>query len=170
MPVVSSLWTGTLQTAASYKSAAVSQFAARAPKGELERHERLFEVIYRSFRLDPRWDAARLQFWQTIDQIERKGIQDRLRIMENSRREIGAIIDRTYEHRQAGLDRQFERQSQALRGVEIFVDPATDSRIELSTGYERAWTNGLGDYLLSNSPDFDPGREPGANWRALVRE
>lgn len=170
MPVVSSLWTGTLQTAASYKSAAVSQFAARAPKGEIERHERLFEVIYRSFRLNPRWDAARLQFWQTIDQIERKGIQDRLRIMENSRREIGAIIDRTYEHRQASLDRQFERQSQALRGVEIFVDPATDSRIELSTGYERAWTNGLGDYLLSNSPDFDPAREPGGNWRALVRE
>jgi hypothetical protein len=170
LPMVSSLWTGTLQTAASYKSAAISQFAARAPKGELERHERLFEAIYRSFRLNPRWDAARLQFWQTVDQIERKGIQDRLRIMEDSRREIGAIIDRTYEHRQASLDRQFERQSQTLRGVEIFVDPATDSRIELSTGYDRVWTNGLGDYLLSNSPDFDPSREPGGNWRALVRE
>ncbi len=170
LPMASSVWTGTLQTAASYKSAAVAQFAARAPQGELERHVRLFEAIWRSFRLDPRWDAARLQFWQAIARIEHQGAQDRLRIMEQSRREIGAIVDQTYASRQASLDRQFERRSQALRGVETFVDPATDTRVELSHGYQDAWTNGLGDYVLSDSPGFDPGRELGGNWRALVRE
>jgi hypothetical protein len=170
VPMASSVWTGTLQTAASYRSAAVSQFAARAPKGELERHERLFETIWRSFRLDPRWDAARLQFWQAIARIEQKGAQDRLRIMEESRREIGAIVDQTYASRQASLDRQFERRSQALRGVETFVDPATDARVELSNAYQGAWTNGLGDYVLSDAPGFDPGRELGGTWRALVRE
>jgi hypothetical protein len=170
VPMASSVWTGTLQTAASYKSAAVAQFAARAPQGELERHSRLFEAIWRSFRLDPRWDAARLQFWQNIARIEQKGAQDRLRIMEQSRREIGEIIDQTYASRQASLDRQFERRSQALRGVETFVDPATDARVELSHGYQDAWTNGLGDYVLSDSPGFDPGRELGGSWRALVRE
>jgi hypothetical protein len=170
LPSASSVWTGTLQMTASYRSAAVSQFAARAPKGELEKNERLFETIYRSFRLDPRWDAARLQFWQAIQRIEQKGAQDRLRIMENSRREIGAIVDQAYENRQASLDRTFERQSQALRGVETFVDPSTSTRVELSNGYQNAWTNGLGDYLLSDSPGFDPGRELGGTWRELQRE
>jgi hypothetical protein len=54
--------------------------------------------------------------------------------------------------------------------VETFVDPSTSSRVELSTGYQGAWTNGLGDYLLSDSPGFDPGRDLGGNWRELVRE
>ena len=169
-PSAASVWTGTLQMAASYRSAAVPQFAARAPKGELEKNERLFEAIYRSFRIDPRWDAARLQFWQAIQRIEQKGAQDRLRIVENSRRDIGAIMDQVYENRQASLDRTFERQSQALRGVETFVDPSTNSRVELSTGYQGAWTNGLGDYLLSDSPGFDPGRDLGGSWRELRRE
>jgi hypothetical protein len=170
IPAVAGVWAGTLQMAASYRSAAISQFAARAREGELEKHERLFELIYRSYRLNPQWDAARWQFIQTIDRIERKGAQDRLRIMENSRREIGAIMDQVYESRQASLDRTFERQSQALRGVETFVDPSTSSRVELSTGYQGAWTNGLGDYVLSDSPGFDPGRDLGGNWRELVRE
>lgn len=170
LPSASSVWMGTLQMTASYRSAAVSQFAARAPKGELEKNQRLFEAIYRSFRIDPRWDAARLQFWQAIQRIEQKGAQDRLRIMENSRRDIGAIMDQVYENRQASLDRTFERQSQALRGVETFVDPSTSTRVELSNGYQNAWTNGLGDYLLSDSPAFDPGRDLGGNWRELRRE
>jgi hypothetical protein len=79
-------------------------------------------------------------------------------------------MDQVYESRQASLDRTFERQSQALRGVETFVDPSTSSRVELSTGYQGAWPNGLGDYLLSDSPGFDPGRDLGGNWRELVRE
>lgn len=170
LPSASSVWMGTLQMTASYRSAAVSQFAARAPKGELEKNERLFETIYRSFQIDPRWDAARLQFWQAIQRIEQKGAEDRRRIMENSRREIGAIMDQVYENRQAALDRTYERQSQALRGVESFVDPSTNTRVELSNGYQNAWTNGLGDYLLSDSPGFDPGRDLGGNWRELRRE
>lgn len=170
LPSAASVWTGTLQMTASYRSAAVSQFAARAPKGELEKNERLFETIYRSFRIDPRWDAARLQFWQAIQRIEQKGAEDRRRIMENSRREIGAIVDQVYENRQAALDRTYERQSQALRGVETFVDPSTSTRVDLSNGYQNAWTNGLGDYILSDSPGFDPGRELGGTWRELRRE
>jgi hypothetical protein len=43
-------------------------------------------------------------------------------------------------------------------------------RVELSTGYQGAWTNGLGDYLLSDLPGFDAGRDLGGNWRALRRE
>ena len=170
LPSASSVWMGTLQMTASYRSAAVSQFAARAPKGEFEKNERLFETIYRSFQIDPRWDAARLQFWQAIQRIEQKGAEDRRRIMENSRREIGAIMDQVYENRQAALDRTYERQSQALRGVGSFVDPSTNTRVELSNGYQNAWTNGLGDYLLSDSPGFDPGRDLGGNWRELRRE
>jgi len=43
-------------------------------------------------------------------------------------------------------------------------------RVELSTSYQGAWTNGLGDYLLSDSLGFDPGRDLGGNWRELRRE
>jgi 4-alpha-glucanotransferase len=49
------------------------------------------------------------------------------------------------------------------------VDPATDRRVEVSSGFSHVWTDG-NDYLLSNEAGFDPLRELGGSWRALQRE
>jgi hypothetical protein len=148
-------------------TAAVSQCAARAPKGQLERHENLFEAIYRSFRLNPMWESAVAQHFQTMDRINLKGVQDRQRIMRQSQQEIGAMIEQGYYARAALLDRSAERQILALRGVETYIDPATRTRVDFTTGYQGAWTNGLGDYVLSDSPGFNPARELEGNWTAL---
>jgi len=68
------------------------------------------------------------------------------------------------------MDRSAERQIQALRGVETYIDPATRTRVDLTTGYQGAWTNGLGDYVLSDAPGFNPARELEGNWTALQPE
>ncbi len=153
-----------------YTTAAVSQFAARAPKGDLQKHEKLFEVIYRSFRLDPVWESAIAQHFQTMDRINLKGVQDRQRILRQSQQEIGAMIEQGYNARQAMMDRSMERQIQALRGVETYIDPTSRTRVDLTTGYRGAWTNGLGDYVLSDSPGFNPTRDLQGSWTALQPE
>ncbi len=155
------------QMSGNYSVAALAQFAARAPKGELEKHEQLFEAIYRSFRLNPVWESAVARHFQIIDQINLKGVQDRQRIMRQSQQEISAMMEQGYNARQAMIDRGTERRIQALRGVETYIDPATNSRVELTTGYQNAWTNGLGDYVLSDSPGFNPARELQGNWTEL---
>lgn len=158
------------QMSGNYSNAAIRQFAARAPKGQMERHERLFDVIYRSFQLNPVWESAVAQHLQIMDQINLKGVQDRQRILHQSQQEISAMIEQGYNARQARMDRSAERQIQALRGVETYIDPTTQNRVQLNTGYQGAWTNGLGDYVLSNSPGFNPTRELRGNWRALKPE
>lgn len=161
LPVLSGMGTFGSQMSGNYTLAAVSQFAARAPKGRLERNEKLFDVIYRSFRLNPVWESAVARYFQTMDQINLKGVQDRQRIMHQSQQEISAMIDQGYNARQAIMDRSAEKQIQALRGVETYIDPTTQSRVELTSGYQGAWTNGLGDYVLTDSASFSPARDLG---------
>jgi hypothetical protein len=170
LPVLSGMGTFSNQMSGNYTTAAVSQFAAHAPKGQLEQHEKLFDVIYRSFRLNPVWESAVAQHFQTMDRINLKGVQDRQRILHQSQQEIGAMIEQGYNARQATMDRSAERQIQALRGVETYIDPATQTRVELTSGYQGAWTNGLGDYVLTDSPGFNPARELEGNWTALKPE
>jgi hypothetical protein len=170
LPVLSTMGTFGNQVSGNYNMAAVDQFAARAPKGQLEQNEKLFEVIYRSFRVNPVWGSAVARHFQIMDRINLKGVQDRQRIMHESQQEISAMIEQGYNARQAIMDRSAERQIKALRGVETYIDPATQSRVELTSGYQGAWTNGLGDYVLSDSPGFNPARELQGNWTALKPE
>ncbi len=167
MPSIASMWSGQMQMANSYSMVALSQFAARAPKGELEQHERLFELIYRSFRFDPKWEAAYVMFMQNVAAIQRQGVADRARIITDMNREIGEMIHRGYVERQVSRDRTFDKQIQALRNVESWFDPATETRVELSAGYRNAWSNGLGDYILSDAPGFNPESVLGGRWSPL---
>lgn len=169
LPALSSLYTGLNQMAGNHASFTLHQFVARAPKGELEKHEGLFDVIYRSFRLHPVWEAAVVRHLMIMDQIERKGVRDRARIMRESQQEISAMVEQGHLARQNIRDRSAERRIQALRGLESYTDPATESRVELSSGFQGAWTNGLGDYVLSTSPSFNPAGLEGT-WHALTPE
>jgi hypothetical protein len=170
LPMLSAMGTFGNAMSGNYTMAATSQFAARAPKGELEANERLFDAIYRSYRVNPVWESAVARHFQVVDQINRKGVQDRQRIMHQSQQEISAMIDQGYSARQAITDRSAERHIQALRGVQTYVDPNTQTRVELVSGYQNAWTNGLGDYLLSDSAGFNPARELEGTWTALTPE
>ena len=40
--------------------------------------------------------------------------------------------------------------------METYAD--AHGKVELSSGYRRAWSRGDGTYRLSNTPGFDPGR------------
>jgi hypothetical protein len=68
------------------------------------------------------------------------------------------------------MDRSAEKQIQALRGVETYIDPSSNSRVELTSGYQGAWTNGVGDYVLTDSPGFNPARDLGGSWTELKPE
>lgn len=167
MPTLASMGTFNNQMAGNHTLAAYANFVARAPKGQLEKNEKLFDVIYRSYKLNPTWEAAITQHFVTMDQINLKGAQDRQRIIHQSQQEISAMIEQGHLRREAIRDRSAERQIQSLRGVETYIDPATHTSVELAAGYQGAWTNGLGDYVLTDSPGFNPARELNGHWTVL---
>ena len=64
LPMLSGMGSFGSQMSGNLTTAALSQCAARAPKGQHEQHEKLFEAIYRSFRLNPVWEPAVAQHFR----------------------------------------------------------------------------------------------------------
>jgi hypothetical protein len=159
--------TGQLGQALSYVCGADHVFGASAPAGLLEANEKLFRAIVGSVRVDPAWQARVQQVQANMQAAEVKGAADRSRIIARSAEETRRIMSDGWQRRQESQDRVAERWSQAMRGVETFRNPATGETVELSNRYGNAWSNGKNEYLLSDSPGFDPNTVSRESWTRL---
>ncbi len=142
-------------------------FGMRAPAGQLEANEKLFTLIASTLRLEPEWEGRVAQVQLDIAATNQKGAADRIRIQQQAAEEIRAIQDETYRNRQRSQDRSAHRIGQYIRGVETYRDPGTGEQVELSNQYGRAWSNGAGEYVLSDSPGFNPNQQLNGSWTQL---
>jgi hypothetical protein len=91
------------------------------------------------------------------------------RIVSQTSREISDMMRESYEQRQASQDRINDRWSQYMRGVDKYYDPIAQRPVELPSGYTNAWVNGQGEYIVTESVNFNPNVEVGGNWQKLGR-
>ena len=154
-------------SAVAYSMIAEAVFIARAPAGQLD--SKLVATIIASTRPNPQYEAAISQFLMNMNSIAQRGAMDRARIWKDAGDQINKTINETYEHQQAVQDRSAQQFSQAVRGVETYVNPSTGARVELTGGYDNAWINGRGEYLLSDSPGFDAAVTLHENWTQLKK-
>ena len=66
-------------------------------------------------------------------------------------------------------DRAAQQFSQAIRGMETYVNPTTGANVELTGGYDNAWVNNRGEYLVSDSPGFNAAVALRENWTQLKK-
>lgn len=161
---------GRMGQTTSYTEEARMLFGMRAPAGQLEANEKLFTLIASTLRVEPEWQGRLAQVQQNIAAIAQKGEADRARIRRQSAEDTRRIQDEVYWNRQQAQDasnRQFDRYT---RGVETYRDPGTGDRVELSNQYGHAWSNGAGEYILSDSPSFDPNQGGAAPGRPPPRD
>lgn len=86
---------------------------------------------------------------------------DRMAAMDNSMR--------SWEQQQASQDRQHTRFVQTIREVETWQ--GSNGAVELSSGYDQAWSRGDGTYIMSNKPGFDPAAVfQDQNWTEMKRK
>ena len=130
--------------------------AQRAPTGQLDASAKLFELIASTFRVDPEWQARVTKNAMAIQQIEQKGIRDRVAIQAKSAEDIRKIQQETYENQQKSQDSINANFSQVIRGVESYRNPTNGETLELDANYGHAWVNNRGEYLLSDQAGFDP--------------
>ncbi len=149
-----------------YSMYAENVFAARAPAGKLDK--KLIATIVASTRVDARWANAVGQVLVNMGNAQLKGAMDRQKIWHDAQQQISATITATYQHQQAVQDRAAAQFDQVIRGVETYVNPSTGQPVELTGGYNRAFTNGLGEYILADSPSFNPAALNG-NWTELKK-
>jgi hypothetical protein len=150
-----------------YSMYAENVFAARAPAGKLDK--KLIATIVASTRTDARWANAVGQVLLNIGNTQLKGAMDRQKIWHDAQQQISATITATYQHQQAVQDRAAAQFSQTIRGVETYVNPSTGTSVELTGGYNTAWVNNRGEYLLSDSPGFNPAVAFQEGWTELKK-
>jgi hypothetical protein len=71
------------------------------------------------------------------------------------------------ERREAGANHAVYGESQIIRGVQTFRDPASGATFELSNQFDHAWLNGSNEYVMSDDPNFNPNGNLSGNWTAL---
>jgi len=158
---------GRMGQAMSYSCGALYLFGARTPKGRLDANDKLFRAILGSVRVDPTWQARVQEVQQKIQAAELQGAKDRSRIIAKSGEDTSRMINEGFRRRQEAQERDSERWSQVIRGVETYRNPATGDTVELSNRYGNAWANGKNEYLLSESPNFNPNTVSRDNWTRL---
>ena len=153
---------------ASYQCRTTVKTVLAAPAGREEEAEKILGTIVASTRINPDWLSAVQGVYRNIAKVEMQETAKRAAMWRQTQSEISDIQRRTWENSQASQDRISEGWSQVLRGVETWKEPGGGS-IELSSGYNEAWSKGDGTYILSNEPLFDPSVAFQEDWKRLQK-
>ena len=165
---------------------AESLFGFRAERGRLDAMARACMASVKSIRMNPQWFMAyqaesrrilqeRIQMQQALQQMaaaQRASFQrsmHRLSDVSRTISETGDMVMAGYENRSAAYDRMSDNWSEAFRGVDSYASPGGGSSVELPGGYEHAWTNGLGEYVMTDSSFLNPNEFASGSWQQMQR-
>jgi hypothetical protein len=123
--------------------------------------------VLSTVRIDATWQARVSQVQLNIQAAELKCARDRSRIIAQSAEDTRKTLREGYESRQRSHDRTSAEFSDALRGVQNYRNPTTGEVVQLDNQYGHAWASGNGEYVLSDSPGFNPNATLRVNWTEL---
>jgi hypothetical protein len=141
-----------------------------AGAGRLDANADLFLALIRSFQLNPHWYAAYKSIVQQLAQMQIQRIRHIGQIGElaaRSGRELREQNLNEWYARQATYDRLATDWSRTIRDVDAFMDPHKQEVVELPAGYGHAWANNLGEYILTDNPNFNPNLDSNLHWEPM---
>lgn len=147
-------------------------FSFKARKGALEENQKLFQTVANSLRTNPDWFNRYSQVIEVLAQIQIQNIRAVGRVSEIISRtsdEISEMSMQAYNNRQAVQDRVADNFSRYIRGVDAYYDPIEERSVELPSGHQDAWSNPLGEFILSDNPNFDPNVGSNLHWQRMRR-
>ena len=148
----------------------ISAISVRAPKGDLDRMTPLLTSITQTFRVSPEWFMD-LSYVRTLfGQRMMAGIQGAGAIsnmISANAEEIRRDFAESYKQAAESEDRISQSVSETTRGVNTYADPFEKRPVELPSGYNDAWVNGKGEYILSNVGGYDPNVGATTEWRRM---
>jgi hypothetical protein len=147
-----------------------SAYSFRAPKGKLDAMTPQMAATVNSMRLNLDWFAG-YQYVQKLFNDRMAGsIRDARAISDTITRnseEIRRMYSDSYRRQSESQDRISASFSEYVRGVETYKNPFEDRPVQLPSGYNDAWVNARGEYILSNSAGFDPNVGDTTEWRRM---
>ena len=157
-------------------------YAFRASAGNLDAVGHACMASVKSFKINPRWlqfcqmESQRIikeremiaKMMQQMAADQRRNLQ-RLGDLSHSISQASDSIMDGYWARSAAQDRMHDNWTEAYRGVQSYNDPSSDYSPQLPGGYDHAWGNGLGEYIVSNDNLYNPNLNSNMNWTELQR-
>lgn len=145
------------------------------PEGGRDEAMKIYRMIQTGYRQNPVWKQAKESFLTRLGNMEHAGRMERIRLMGEQARAYAKSRDeavdrqmRDWETRQASQDQQHKAFVQTMREVETWKD--SSGTVELTSGYNQAWSRGDGTYILSNLSTFDPSSVfQDQRWQQMVR-
>jgi hypothetical protein len=143
----------------------------RAEKGKLDPQSKVFQTISVSAKTDVNWLN---KYNQVVDYL----IQNQIQQIRNLG-QLSSIISQTsndisddnfiaWQQNQEIKDQLAKEFSRNTLGIETYNDPTGSGTVELPSGYSSAWVNGLGEYILSDSPSYNPNIGSNLNWQQMT--
>ena len=67
-------------------------------------------------------------------------------------------------------DKVSQKFSDNTLGIDRYYDPYEEREVQLPSGYNHAWSNNNGEYIMSDNPNFNPNVGSNLNWESMKRE
>jgi hypothetical protein len=145
-------------------------FSFKAEKGKLDASAGVLQTVAFSFRINKDWYNRYVQLVEMLIQRQIRQIRqigEISRMISQTSREISEDRQRRWEKDQAVRDRMNEEYSRYVRGVDAYNDPNKGGPVELPAGYGNAWSNKLGEYIVTESPGYNPNEGSNVEWTRL---
>jgi hypothetical protein len=143
----------------------------RAEKGKLDAQSKTFQTISYFARTDINWLN---KYNQVVNYLIQKEIQE-IRslgqlssIVSQTSNEISDANFESWQQSQNVKDRLADDFSNSILGLDSYRNPIDGSTVELPSGYSSVWANSLGEYVLSDSPSYNPNTESNLNWQQMT--
>jgi hypothetical protein len=148
-------------------------FSFKAEQGRLESHTKTFQTITSTFKVSPQWYAKyshviEYMAQQQITQI--KSVGEFSRMLSRMSDQMRTDQLEQFESRGEVYDRVAEKFSDNTLGIDRYINPFEGREVELPSGYNHAWCNNNGEYIVSDNPNFNPNVGSNLNWAELKRK
>jgi hypothetical protein len=143
----------------------------RAEKGKLDSQSKMFQTISYFARTDVDWLNKYNQVVNYLIQQEIQEIQSLGQLSSIVSQTSNDISDANYEAWQQNQnikDQIANDFSDSILGIQAYKNPIDGNTVDLPSGYSSAWTNSLGEYILSDSPSYNPNLESNLNWQEMT--
>lgn len=148
-------------------------FSFKAEAGKLDNHAQVFQTIVSSFVLNPRWYAkySNVIEYMAQQQITRiRNLGEFSRMLSNISDELREDKLRQFTASGEVYDRVSQKFSDNTLGIDRYYDPHEGRDVELPSGYNHAWSNNNGEYIVTDNPNFNPNVGSNLHWEPMQRK
>jgi hypothetical protein len=75
-----------------------------------------------------------------------------------------------FEQRSGVYDKVAQQFSDNMLGIERYYYPFEEKEVELPSGYDHVWCNNLGEYVMTENPNFNPNVGSNLTWKPIEKK